>query len=516
MADKLLLFLGAEWLSVYSWSRGQLQGGQPFSNDESGHTAFATLLQKNPKAICYLLADLVEEDFRSESIPHVSGRDRKDIVQRKFEQFYRNTPFRHAQTLYREQDGRRDDMTLFSALTNPELLSPWLDIMLEHEASIAGIYSVPLTSHQFVSHIPSSHLLLVTWQKYSGLREIFYRNGNISFSRLTPLVRTDVRTDDITKPLQTELNRTYKYLSSLSLLPIDQALDVYIICSKDHKIKLQETLQDSDNVRYLIEDIDVVAGRIGLGEIPIDSDATSLLLHMLGRKPPANQYAVAEYMHFHDLWKVQSLLKITAATVAFICVVWSGISLWEASDLHQETEAVSAMKSSIVAQERQIEADYPRFPVSVDRMKAGVSAIQKLSASARPHQHFLTKISQKLEDFPMIQVNSLSWRVTSGSDAVQGNGHLKMTNASLSTTYQEIFLGGEVTSSLTLRDTIDSIHQFRHSLERAGFSATPVTMPINLDSGASIAGALDSEKKLRGSAFVMKVVVNRQAQTESY
>jgi len=41
-------------------------------------------------------------------------------------------------------------------------------------------------------------------------------------------------------------------------------------------------------------------------------------------------------------------------------------------------------------------------------------------------------------------------------------------------------------------------------------------MPINLDSGASIAGALDSEKKLRGSAFVMKVVVNRQAQTESY
>ncbi len=316
--------------------------------------------------------------------------------------------------------------------------------------------------------------------------------------------------------MQTELNRTYKYLSSLSLLPIDQALDVYIICSKDHKIKLQETLQDSDNVRYLIEDIDVVAGRIGLGEIPIDSDATSLLLHMLGRKPPANQYAVADYMHFHDLWKAQSLLKITAATVAFICVVWSGISLWEASDLHQETEAVSAMKSSIVAQERQIEADYPRFPVSVDRMKAGVSAIQKLSASARPHQHFLTKISQNLEDFPMIQVNSLSWRVTSGSDAVQGNGHLKMTNASLSTTYQEIFLGGEVTSSLNLRDTIDSIHQFRHSLERAGFSATPVTMPINLDSGASIAGALDSEKKLRGSAFVMKVVVNRQAQTESY
>ncbi|MEE8618188.1 MAG: hypothetical protein V3S86_02840 [Nitrosomonadaceae bacterium] len=515
MADKLLLFLGAEWLSVYSWSRGRLQGGQPFSNDESGHDAFADLLDKHPKVPCYLLADLVEEDFRSESIPHVSGRDRKDIVLRKFEQFYHNTPFRHAHTLYREQDGRRDDMTLFSALTNPELVSPWLDIMLEHEASVAGIYSVPLISHQLVSHISSSHLLLVTWQKYSGLREIFYRDGNISFSRLTPLVRTDVRTEDITKPLQTELNRTYKYLSSLSLLPIDQALDVCIICSKDHKKELQETLQDSDNVCYLIEDIDVLAERIGLREIPTDSDATSLLLHMLGRKPPANQYAIADDMHFHNLWKAQSLLKITVATVAFICVVWSGINLWEASNFHQDKEAVNAMKVSIVAQERQIEANYPHFPVSVDRMKAGVSVIQNLSASALQPQQFLAEISRRLEDFPMIQVNSLSWRVTSGLNAVQGNGY-PITKASLSTAYQEILLGGEVISSLNLRDTIDSIHQFGHALDRAGFSATPVTMPINLDSGASIAGDLDSEKKLRGSAFVMRVVLNSQAQTESY
>lgn len=512
MADKLLLFLGAEWLNVYFWRQGRLQVGQPFANDVSGHAAFAALLQENQKATCYLLTDLVEEDFRSESIPHVGGRDRKDIVHRKFEQFYSNTPFRHAQTLYREQDGRRDDMTLFSALTNPELVSPWLDIMLKHEASIAGIYSVPLISHQLVNHISSSYLLLVTWQKYSGLREIFYRDGNISFSRLTPLIRTD----DITKPLQTELNRTYKYLSGLSLLPIDQALDVCIICSKEHKKQLQKILQDSDNMRFLIEDIGVPAERIGLKESPIDSDATSLLLHMLGRKPPANQYAVADYMHFHSLWKAKNLLKISVAAAAFVCVAWSGTNLWEASELNQDIESLSAMQSSIVAQERQIEADYPRFPVSVNRMKDGVSVIQKVSAYALLPQQFLTQVSRKLEDFPMIQVNSLSWRVTSGSGATQKSSRQMITQASLSSTYQEILLGGEVLSSLNLRDTIDSIDQFRLALEREGFSATPVTMPINLDSSASIAGDLDSEKKLRGSTFVMKVAMKRQAQAESY
>ena len=508
MADKLLFFLGSEWLSVYPSKRGLFLEGeqQRFANDVSGHTALGSLLDKHPKATCYILVDLVEEDFRSESIPHVSGKDRKDIVDRKFEQFYRNTPFRHAQTLYREQDGRRDDVTLFSALTNPDLILPWLDIMLEHEASIAGIYSVPLVSKQLVNHIPSSHLLLISWQKYTGLREIFYRDGHISFSRLTPLVDSDV----ITKSLKIELNRTYKYLSSLSLLPVDQPLDVCIVCSKDDKNKLQEILQDSDNLRYIIEDIDALSDRIGLKVTHSNSDATSLLLHLLGRRPPANQYAIADYMHFHDLWKAKSFLKITVATAAIICVAWSGINIWDTSGLHQDIKSINTMKVSIKAQESRIEADYPRFPVSVDRMKAGVSVIQKISASALLPKQFLTKISRKLENFPMIQVNSLSWRVASDSGVTQRNGSQLIATASLSDTYQEVLIGGEVLSSLNLRDTIDSIHQFRHALGEEGFLVTPVTMPVNLDSGASIAGDLDSEKKIRGSAFVMKVVMNRK------
>ena len=508
MADKLLFFLGSEWLSVYPSKRGQFLADEQkrFANDVSGHTALASLLKKYPKATCYLLADLVEEDFRSESVPHVSGKDRKDIVDRKFEQFYRNTPFRHAQILYREQDGRRDDVTLFSALTNPELISPWLDIMLEQEASIAGIYSVPLVSKQLVSHIPSSHLLLISWQRYSGLREIFYRDGHISFSRLTPLVDSDV----ITKSLQIELNRTYKYLSSLSLLPVDQPLDVCIICSKDDKNKLQEMLQDSDNIRYIIEDINLLTDRIGLKTEFTDSDATPLLLHLLGRRPPVNQYAIADHTHFHDLWKAKSLLKISVATAAIICVAWSGMNLWETSGLHQDIKSINTMKASIKAQENKIEADYPRFPVSVDRMKAGVSVIQKHSASALSPREFLIKISRKLESFPMIRLNSLSWRVTSGSGTVQKNGSQLIARASIPNTYQEILIGGEVLSSLNLRDTIDSILQFRHALGKEGFLVTPVTMPVNLDSGASIAGDLDSEKKLQGSAFVMKVVMNRK------
>ena len=518
MADKLLLFLGAEWLSAHPWQQGKLQGERLFANDAPGHEAFGALLRQYPDTPCHVLTDLVEEDFRFESIPHVGGRDRADIVHRKFEQFYRSTLLRHAQVQYREPDGRRDDMMLFSALTNPELVTPWLDIMLEQEASVAGVYSVPLISHRLVSHIPSSHLLLLTWQKYSGLREIYYRDGNISFSRLTPLARTH----DIMERLQTELSRTRKYLGSLSLLPANRPLDVCIICSNDDRQTLQAALENSDSVRYLFEDINEAAGRIGLKvdprEVPPDSDATPLLLHLLGSKPPANQYAKADDMHFHDLWKVRHLLRITAAAAAFGCLVWLGISAWQVFGLRQGAETAGVQKEAMVVQYRSIAATFPPFPVPVDRMKAAVSAVQKISVSADAPRQFLAGISRELAEFPMIQVNSLSWRAASGTGAAAtGAGAGVTPDAAPSAAYQEIVLGGEILYSRNIRDTLDFIHQFSQALGKAGFVATPVTMPLDLGSKASIAGDLDGagESKSRNTAFVMKVVWNSQASTQN-
>lgn len=507
MSDKLLLFLGAEWLSAHPWRQGRLQGGQTFANDASGREAFAELLRQYPRTPCYLLTDLVEEDFRFESIPHVRGKDHADIVGRKFEQFYRNTPLRHAQVQYRESEGRRDDVMLLSALTNPALITPWLELMLEHEISVAGVYSVPLISRQLVSHIPSSDLLLLSWQKYSGLRETYYRDGKVSFSRLTPLVDAT----DIINRLQAELNRTYKYLSSLSLLPTDKPLDICIICGSDDRKKLRAVLKDSDGIRFLFEDIREVADRIGFagfGSVTQDSDATPLLLYLLGHKPPANQYASTEHTHFHDLWKVRHWFRITAAATVFGCVAWSGFGAWQAFSLSRDAAAMEAL----TVQYRSIAAAFPPFPVPVDRMKAAVSSVQKLTAAAytahSPHapQPFLTGISQQLAAFPMIQVNSLSWRDAPSTGA-----------ATPSTTSQEIVLGGEILYSHSIRDTLDFIHQFNQALNQAGFVATPVTMPLDIGSGASLAGDLDGADaaKSRSTAFVMKIVWNSQTSSQN-
>ena len=73
-----------------------------------------------------IMVDAVEEDYRFETLPHAYGPDRAQMAARKLRQHYRNTPYMAAWRLGRETGKRRDDRYLFSALTNPDLVTDWL------------------------------------------------------------------------------------------------------------------------------------------------------------------------------------------------------------------------------------------------------------------------------------------------------------------------------------------------------------------------------------------------------
>ena len=512
IADKVLLFIGAEWVRVYTWRQGRLKAGELLANDTEGHEKFSLLLAEYQGMVCSVLTDLVEEDFRFEAIPHVSGRGHTDIISRKFEQFYRDTPLRHAQVQYRKQDGRRDDMMLFSALTNPGLIMPWLDILLLHQTIITGVYSVPLISHLLVGQNTPSHLLMVIWERYSGLREIYFRNGQISFSRLTPFVDEE----NIAEKLQTELNRTYKYLGSFSLLPAGQPLEVCVVCGGNDSRMLHQILKSSDKARYLIENISQVAKRIGFSDACTGSDVTPLLMHLLGSRSLPNQYAMPAHMHFHRLWRARRVFYSAAAAVVLACVTWVGVSAWWITDIHRQTDAVHIRKETAINQYQAIVATFPHFPVPVEQMKAAVSLVETLPDATLSPQQFLAGVSQELEQFPMIQVNSMSWQAsanpdTAGETAAGDTQPGAMPSASAATvSYQEIVLDGEIVSPHNIRSTIELIHQFRQSLQRTGYKAIPVVMPLDLGSAASIAGDLDDYTRSRNAGFVIRIMSGHQ------
>ncbi len=500
MSRKTLLFLSADHFHAYTWNNGELSGGQRFADNQDGKEQFAAFLQ-NHRDPAYLLTDLIEEDFRHETVPHLRGSDRAALIQRKCEQYYRNTPFRQAVLLQRLKEGRRDDDMLFSGLTNPALISPWLNIMLAQQIPVAGIYSVPNISAPLVKKIPSDHLLLLSWEKNAGLRQTYFNTGHLSFSRLTPMSDGS----SLGETVATEAVRTQQYLKSLSLLPPGQVLNVYIICHADDRRDLETRLGNSTDMNYAYLDIHQMGLRIKSKTSYAGSDATTLYLHLIATHAQRTQYAAAEHTHFFQLLQLRSGLHWLSATLALFCLLWSASSIWEGRILNDEIESLKMQATRLSRQAQQITQSFPSALAHATDMKTAVLVTRKLDNYSPPPQMILMGLSTSLNGFQHIRVDKLSWQASAAPEAM--NPKVPPSGAAANTPAQVIMLSGELVDfSGGYRSALNYLENFQQDLTQRGYSVTALTLPLDISPKGSIATTGVGGDNLKHTNFSLKII----------
>src|SRR3954470_2445439 len=126
---KHFLYLTDTRLVSLFTKRGRIVARREFAVGGAGAAEFERYLVQMEDAPIHLILDVAEEDFRLDTVPHVGAGDREAVLNRKLAQIYRNTPYRHALIQGREDEGRKDDRVMYTAITNPELLRPWLEIV---------------------------------------------------------------------------------------------------------------------------------------------------------------------------------------------------------------------------------------------------------------------------------------------------------------------------------------------------------------------------------------------------
>ena len=138
------LLIAASKAVLYQCRDGQIDVAYEFSADEDGRENFLRcLVETNPDPI-YILVDIVEEEYRQDIIPHVFGSDRKSVLERKFARLFRGAKYSHALNQGRETEGRKDDKVLLTAITRPDVVVRWVEVITGQKVPIAGIYSLPL------------------------------------------------------------------------------------------------------------------------------------------------------------------------------------------------------------------------------------------------------------------------------------------------------------------------------------------------------------------------------------
>ena len=366
----------------------------------------------------HLFTDLSEEDFRLDTIPHVGARDREAILARKLAQIFRNTPYRYAVMQGREAEGRRDDRVIYTAITNPEVLRPWVEVMERLKVPLAGIYSAAVFSAVMLEELDIAfpHTLLVTFTPGGAMRQTYFRDGEIKFSRLTPVDLEEGQT--LGMMIAEETTRTWQYLDSLRHFGPDDRLEVCVLVHPSERPAVQPELRDFAQIQYRVLDIEQASTKLGLKPPPLGSTAEEVLVHLFLMRRSASHFATSELRRYATLRRVRIALDQASAAIVVAALAWGGYNLWRvhggADDDRRSEQRLAELNQAYDAIARSI----PTFGVGGSTMR---DVVAFYNGSIRPFPamaQFARDVSAVLGRHPEIQLAQLSWLASDDPNAV--------------------------------------------------------------------------------------------------
>lgn len=414
-----IAFLFQDRLIACLWTGQRLIEEGCFPPTADGRRDVVEYIRKDISIPLYIIVNLIEEEFRLEKIPHALFHDRKALIDRKLSQYFRTTPFRCAQIQDREATGRRDDLALFTSLSNAELLHAWINPMLQAKARILGISSEALLSSHLIKRLnlaDVSHLLLATLEESGGLRQTYLQQGRVKFSRyLAQLVQAGANASDM---LAGEARTTRHYLERIKLLPRDQNLEVCILADTGNAAQMQRADMKSHLMTFQVYELRALAEHLKINdlsqELPILS---TCLAHLLPHAGWPNHYAPPTTARYQTLAGIRAVMQAMSACLVGIGLAVGGLQLH--AGLHDMRLRAELDRSSLVAANSYaaLRKHFPKPPIAGEDMWAIVHTLNSLEHNSPSPLEMLRILGLALSKDPRIQLVRLHWRVESIEDA---------------------------------------------------------------------------------------------------
>jgi len=388
-----------------------------FAVSGAGAAAFEAYLANLRDTRTYLFVDLAEEDFRLDTIPHVGAGDRQAILGRKLTQIFRNTPYRHALLQGREAEGRRDDRVFYTAITNPELLRPWLEMLERLGVPLEGIYSAAVFSGVLLEELDLAfaHTLLVTFTPGEAMRQSYLRDREIKFSRLTPIDLEEGQS--LGTMIAEETTRTWQYLDSLRNFGADDRLEVCILLHASDRRVIEAELRDFAQLQYRLLDMEEVALKLGLKPAPLDSTCEEVMVHLFLLTKPDNHFASEEMRRFAVLRRARNALTQAAGALVAASIAWAAWTLAPAFKLSEADVRVAQQVSGLDREYDEIMKSLPSFGVGGSTMRDAVAFYNGSIRGFPTLTSFLVPVSGALRDHPTVRLTQLAWMATDDAKA---------------------------------------------------------------------------------------------------
>ncbi|MGQ0657846.1 MAG: hypothetical protein ACT4NU_07095 [Chromatiales bacterium] len=525
--DRRAIYITGDKIAVYHWRSGGLADGFLFEATDVGFGQFAHYLEESPNVPVYLVVDVVEEEYRQDTIPHVFGRDRGAIIQRKLLRLFRNTPYQYAQVQGREVEGRKDDRLLLTALTNPDQLDPLIRLFSDNKVPVTGIYSLPVISELLLDKLgtKSSNLLLVTLHGASGLRQTFFRDQELKVSRLAKMPRYG--SVPYAPHVLGELDKFRRYLVSLRLLNRDAPLDIFVVTGGDLLGELKHQTRTVEQVRFHLVNVAEVGRRLGISGALTTPYSDVLFAHLLLDEKPVNQYAPKHQTRYYRLFKTRVGMMAAAALLLLGGSVWSGFNFIEGVSLRHQ--AFDSQQKAAYYQARYEIARKRLPPTAVEPrdIKSAVDIVDALARHrARPIEMMRT-VSLALGGFQTVELDRIEWiaspdpnaqldaaETTAGAEqATRGPADPGVLQSEPPKSYLYYHVA-EVQGHIepfdgNYRGAIATVNRFEEALRNQEnvYRVEVIRQPLDVSSSANLRGASDAPVTGERADFLVRLVM---------
>ncbi|MGH8534888.1 MAG: hypothetical protein ACREXM_00125 [Gammaproteobacteria bacterium] len=511
-ARRRALCIASDGVSVYQWDKGGIADAFVFDVDDVGLANFERYLRETPKVPIYLMVDVVEEEYRHENIPHLYGSDRQAVIERKQAWFFRGTPYCHVMMQGREAEGRRDDKLMFTAIVNPDIVIPWVRLCTQNKVALAGIYSLPILSASLLAKmkVPSRHVLLVTMQGSSGLRQSFFNDRILKMSRLAKLPR--LGTVPFAPYILGELGKFERYLTSVQLLK-GEPLDTYILAHGESLDQLEQACRNTETVRYHLLDVADVARRLGIHGVLTTPFSDHIFVHLLLRTQPKNHFASNEERRYYTLHQTRAGLYAASVIALLGSALWSWFNLIEAVSVRQLARDAAQKATFYQARYDKEKGRLPPTAVSPADIKAAVDIVDTLTQHKAAPLGRMGVLGQALAGFPTLRLEEIQWTVSTDPQASAGAAAPQappVPRTGQTPSYYEI---AEITANVypfdgNYRAALDQINRFGDVLRSKyqAHSVTAANLPLDTRSSGQMRGDTKDLNIPEKAAFSLRVV----------
>lgn len=427
--SKRILYLSDYQLLAYQAKGKTLTEVQQFQLTANGEVDFVNYLTEDPKTPLLWLIDTTQEEYQTTHLPHVFGKDRRDLVTHKMKRLFDYTPYTYADFQGRETQGRGDDRVLFMALTNPTLLQPWLNLILTHKVPLAGIVSLPLLSQRLLNYLPkASYTLLVAHtppineQSPAGLRQSFFANQYLQLSRLIPL--TTLTPSEYAEYIFNQIIKTLRYLESARKLSLEGAPSLSVVILTD--TSLIDALNQYPKENFSGLQIHILDSQDFAHQLGWHPEVSTLYLHHLvayqqsHSRGLGNHYAQSTETRYFFYRQVRMMIYLASVLLLAGALTVSQYILNHALEVKHEGEKIDTETQKLmvklqgilghasnVKDDKRIRSELEKIEHVRSVVDMGLY-IQSFRLSPQPTW---TKLSHVLTRHPNLLIEQLEWNI---------------------------------------------------------------------------------------------------------